>query len=190
MDKNNRTSGKDPLFWNKIFGGVLGTLLVWRVILEIGGLIYVPQEQAEAAYLSDLPQIGPVVASEVINDDLPTLLVSADVAKGERVARKCKSCHGFEQGGRNGIGPNLWDVIGRDRARIDGFNYSSAMRAFGGSWDFQSLSDYLENPKKFIQGTNMAFVGIKKPDDRANLLAYMRTFSDSPVDVPVASPVP
>ena len=120
-----------------------------------------PQEHTDTAYLGDIPQIGSAVATEIIDLDLPTLLASADAAKGERVARKCKSCHSFEQGGRNGIGPNLWDVIGRDRAQIDGFNYSNAMRAFGGAWDFQTLSDYLENPKSVIKGTNMAFVGIK-----------------------------
>lgn len=74
MAKNKRASGNDPLFWNKIFAGVLGTLLIWRVILEIGGLIYVPQESAEAAYLTDIPQIGSLVASGIVDADLPTLL--------------------------------------------------------------------------------------------------------------------
>jgi cytochrome c len=116
---------------------------------------------------------------------LPALLARADVAKGERVATKCKSCHTFEQGGPNAVGPNLWNIINSKRARFSDFNYSSAMRNYGGEWTFESLFDYLENPRGYVKGTNMTFVGIKKAQDRANLLAYLRTLSDQPSDLPV-----
>ncbi len=127
---------------------------------------------------------SPVVAAVAPVVDLPILLAGSDASEGERVARKCLSCHTFDQGGRNGVGPNLWDIVGNQRARNDEFNYSTAMREFAGEWSFDTLFDYLENPKKYLRGTNMAFAGLRKPEDRANLLAYMRAQSNSPASLP------
>ncbi len=120
--------------------------------------------------------------------DLGTLLANADVDAGKKVARKCLSCHTFGQGGRTGIGPNLWGIVGKARAQTPGFRYSGAMTAFSGSWSFESLSDYLRRPSTYIKGNRMAFAGLRKDADRANLLAYMRSMADSPAPLPTPSP--
>jgi len=236
MAETTTTSGKKSHFWAKLFVAVVGTLVIWGLVVVSGNIIYTPQRLLQPAYaieipgggslearggvdlatlqrrwpvtteglvdrakladfmrnIADAPVIepaqgvasGPVVAKAVPVVDLPTLLASADSSAGERVARKCQSCHTFDQGERNRVGPNLWDVVGNQRAGKQDFNYSTAMREFGGEWSFDSLFDYLENPKKYLRGTNMAFAGLKKPEDRANLLAYLRTKSDNPANLP------
>ena len=114
-------------------------------------------------------------------------MASSDAAAGERVARKCISCHTFVSGGGDGTGPNLYDVIGEPRAYQPGFNYSDAMRNAGGTWTYENLFEYLRNPRAAVPGTNMSFAGLPKPEDRADLLAYMITEdTDAP---PLPEPV-
>lgn len=121
--------------------------------------------------------------------DLGTLLASADVDAGKKVSRKCISCHTFDQGGRNAVGPNLYGVVGSAKARLTNFKYSSAMQGAGGDWSFEALNDYLRKPSAYIKGTRMAFAGIRKDADRANLLAYLRSMADSPAAMPAPAPV-
>jgi len=121
--------------------------------------------------------------------DLGTLMASADADAGKKIARKCVSCHTFDQGGRNAVGPNLYGIVGSAKARLTNFNYSGAMQAAEGDWSFETLNSYLRKPSAYIKGTRMAFAGIRKDADRANLLAYMRTMSDSPAALPAPEPV-
>jgi cytochrome c len=145
--------------------------------------------------LSKVPYVesastGPAVArAPVVELPLPNLLASADLARGETVAKKCLSCHTFGNGGKDSTGPNLWNVVGASRAANPSFKYSDAMASFGGAWSLESLNDYLRKPGKYIKGTRMAFAGIRKAEDRANLIAYMRSQSDNPVPLPEIVPV-
>jgi cytochrome c len=114
-------------------------------------------------------------------------LASADVAKGEASAKKCLACHTLQQGEPAKVGPNLWGVVGGPMAHQAGFAYSDAIqkkKAEGGTWDFESLDHFLLNPKQFIPGTKMTFVGIKKDNERADVIAYLRTLSSNPVPLP------
>jgi cytochrome c len=179
----------DSFEWNKIIGAVLGTgLLVFGLKLVGGGLFHteVPEKagfaiaavDAQAGDASAATPAAPAVS-------LGTLLAKADKAKGEASAKACGACHDFTKGGPNKVGPNLYDVVGRAMGTAAGFTYSDGFKAMGGkNWDYDSLSTWLKNPKEYIKGTKMAFAGIGKDEDRANVLAYLASLSDAPKPFP------
>jgi cytochrome c len=116
--------------------------------------------------------------------DLATLLAAADVEKGRQTARVCMSCHTFDQGGADRIGPSLWGVVGRDVHASKTFAYSSALAAQSGVWSYDRLDAWLSNPAKAVPGTKMAFAGLRRDEDRANVIAFLSTLSASRVPFP------
>ena len=116
--------------------------------------------------------------------DLSALLANASAERGQKATRVCQACHSFEQGGPNKIGPDLWDVLGRGIASHEGFSYSGALSEKGGTWDYENLNTFLSDPRGWAPGTKMAFAGIKKPEDRADVILYLRSLSDSPEPLP------
>ena len=182
----------DDLRWNKIFGAILGTLL----------LIFVLRQGAEMVFATTPPaKPGDAIAVQIASTDTPavadtppdwgTVLPTADVAAGLAQSQKCASCHNFTNGGPNGTGPNNWGVIGRQPGTHPGFNYSTAMVAFGQKvpkWDYDHIYMFLGGPQAYIDGTKMSFVGIKAPQDRINLIAWLRQQSSSPVPIPAPNP--
>jgi cytochrome c len=129
---------------------------------------------------------GPLAPAAPV--DLGTLLAAADPARGKGTARTCGSCHTFEQGEADRVGPNLWAVVGRPIGGKSGYGYSPAIAAHGGAWTYQELDAYLASPGKAIPGNKMAFNGIRNPKDRANLLAYLGTLNATPSPFPAAKP--
>ncbi len=124
-------------------------------------------------------------------EDILTMLASADTAAGEGVTKKCTACHSFDEGGANKIGPNLWDIVGRQVAAVDGFAYSGALSDKSGeAWTYENLSGFLEKPKSWAPGTKMAYAGLKKAKDRANLIAYLRELSNDPQPLPEPAAAP
>ena len=113
-------------------------------------------------------------------------LASADPAKGEQVFKKCTACHNADKGGANALGPNLWGVLGEPVGKGHGFAFSEALAGKGGAWDWNSLSEWLSNPKKFAPGTKMTFAGLGNPEDRANVIAFLNAHSDAPKPLPAA----
>jgi cytochrome c len=113
-------------------------------------------------------------------------LKAADVAAGGKSAKVCTACHSFADSGANKVGPGLWEVVNRKPGSHEGFKYSPAMVTFGEShvWDYATLDIYLTNPKVEVPGNKMAFAGVKKPEDRANIIAYLRSLSASPAPLP------
>ena len=117
-------------------------------------------------------------------DNVAAFLGSASPVKGAKLFKKCKSCHTTKKGGKNTLGPNLWDVVGRKIAGSTGFKYSEALKGKGGDWSFAALDAFLANPKSYAKGTKMSFRGVKKNEDRADLLVYLHSLSDDPKPLP------
>ncbi|WP_339712286.1 cytochrome c family protein [uncultured Sneathiella sp.] len=175
--------------FNKIAAAVLAGVLIIMVINEVATLAVHPTYPEETAYAIDT---GDVASSEVASNDVVAgpsigeLLASADPAKGEAVFKKCAACHTVEQGGPNKIGPNLYGVLNSPKGAHDGFSYSDALVEKGGDWGYNDLDLFLAKPRDFIKGTKMSFAGIKKDEDRADLIAYLRTLGKSDVPLPPA----
>jgi cytochrome c len=108
------------------------------------------------------------------------MVAAADPAAGEKVFGKCESCHGAAKDAPNKVGPHLWGVVGRPRASVADFSYSAALKGLGGEWTYEALDQYLQNPKAVAPGTKMSFAGLSKPEDRAAVIAYLRTHGENP----------
>lgn len=175
--------------FNTIAGWVLGAGIVGL------GLSIVSSHYFEADKHERPEVMGYAIAGVAEEGDgakevpFATLLAHADVAKGESTFAKCKSCHTINQGGANGIGPNLYGVVGEAVGQgVGGFAFSGALKSVGGEWTFDKLDDWLKSPKAFAPGTKMTFAGLSKPEDRANLVAYLNTQgSNLPLPEPPAA---
>ncbi len=178
---------------NKIAGAVFGTLTFVMLLSFAGELIFSEKQAAKAGY--DLPMpAGTAVASAAAPaaaaaavEPIAVRLASADPAKGETVFKQCATCHTPDKGGANKVGPNMWNVLGRLKGQVAGFNYSNALKAVaakGEKWDFETIDKFLESPKGYIAGTSMSFAGIANPRTRADLIAYLNKLNDSPLPLP------
>ncbi len=107
-------------------------------------------------------------------------LAQADISKGAKLSKSCAACHSFDKDGPTKMGPNLWNIVNREKGSVAGFSYSNGLKEKGGVWDYESLDQFLTKPKKYISDTKMGFAGIKKIQDRAALIAWLREQSDNP----------
>ncbi|SOE17115.1 cytochrome c [Hoeflea halophila] len=183
-------------YFNTAAGAFLGILFVLMSLSIVSDGIYDTAEPETEGFMIEVAEgSGDTGAAEEEAEPelIAPLLVSADPAKGESVFKKCAACHSNDSSNANKVGPGLWNIVNRPVAANDGFNYSAAMVEFaeGGSvlWDYEHLSGFLAAPKKYIKGTAMGFAGIKKIDERADLIAYLRTLADSPEPLPAATDV-
>lgn len=178
----------DSFELNKIAGAVLGTMLAIAAINEIGNLLVHPKKLAQnavvIAQVEEEAKPGAAGAAAEPAKPLPERLAAAKVADGEKAFKKCTSCHGIDKGGANKVGPNLHGVVGDKKGRASGFAYSAGLTGKGGAWSFEDLDAFIENPKAFAAGTKMAFAGIKKASERADLLAYLNAQSEKPLPIP------
>jgi cytochrome c len=182
---------QDPLLGNKIAGAALAALLLIFGLPQLtaaltgsgghhggghGGELHL-------AYGGDIELETTAPKEEAPVADLGTLLANASISGGERRAALCKSCHTFEQGGADGTGPNLWNVVNRPLASESGFNYSGALKAAGGVWSYDRLDQFLTNSAGYIPGTSMA-QRFARPEQRADILAYLSTLAANPAPFP------
>ena len=181
------------LFFNKVAGVIIGGILVILVITELGHMLVKSHAAEEltaenTAYPVDWAALESGAATQEAVVEGPTdyglLLASADIGAGERVARRCQSCHNFENGGANGTGPHLWDVVGRTIASADGFGYSDALVGMAGVWGYAQLDGFLERPSAYAPGTAMTFAGLRDEGQRMDLIAYLRSLSETPMALP------
>lgn len=161
-------------------------------VYKVAGLAVASPAQAEEAKPAAAAEAAPAAeaeaapaAAEAALEPVGPLLAKANAANGEKLAKVCATCHTFVKDGANKVGPNLYGIVGNHRAHLDGFAYSAAMKAQSGEkWDYESLNKYLNKPKDVVPGTKMAYAGMKKASDRADVIAYLRTLADSPVALP------
>ncbi len=182
----------DELRLNKVFAGFLFAGLLLMAGIKIADVMVPHQELAENAYKIEVPETTATAAAEPEEkgpEPILALLASADVQAGAKLSKKCTACHVFDAGGAAKVGPALWNIVNKSKGSSDGFGYSSALIEFGGAWDYQSLNAFLAKPKAYISGTKMNFAGLKKPQDRANIIAWMRTKADSPAALPTAEQI-
>lgn len=183
-------AGSDPLFFNKVAGAVLGSLLFVMGLNILAEAIFAEPHPIVAGYALPGASEEPAAAAAepaAASEPLPVLLAKADAKKGEAGAKPCQACHSFDKGGANKIGPNLYGVVNRVIGTHEGFEYSAILKEHAGkgdTWTFETLDRFIANPKGTMPGTKMAYAGLKEAEKRADLLAYLRTLSDSPAALP------
>lgn len=166
----------DSFELNKIAGAVFFTLLVYLGVQNLGAVMFATEPANPEAYVVEgVEEEGAVAQTALVEEIVPIadLLQTASIEKGQKVAKKCISCHSFDAGGANKIGPALYGIVDRAIGQHGGFTYSGALAGMDGAWDYEALNGFLENPKKYAAGTNMAFAGLRKAKDRANIIAYL-----------------
>lgn len=179
-------SGSQQIFAAVLVAGIAG---VGSAVFS--SILYHPEELEEAAYKIELPEAvaeAGEAAAPVEEKPVALLLASADVAAGEKAAKKCAACHSFDKGGPNRVGPALYGVLGRDIAAHEGFTYSGALEEKPGAWDYEALNGFLKSPKDWAKGTKMAFSGLEKEDERAGIILYLRSLADAPAELPPPPP--
>lgn len=180
----------DSFELNKIMGAVLATCLGVLTLNIAAGAIFTPGKLEKPGYAIAVPE-HPGGATETAKaepaEPIAVRLASSDVGKGQAAAKQCAACHTFEKGGPNRVGPNLYGVVDRAKASHEGFNYSAAMKAKGGTWTFDDLDHFIANPKSYVPGTSMGYAGLSRGGQRADLINYLHTLSDNPVPLPKAA---
>ncbi|MFD0938448.1 c-type cytochrome, partial [Methylobacterium trifolii] len=176
----------DSFELNKVAGAVLGALLFAAGSGFVAELIYHPKPAGNAGYDLPEPQAETAAPEAAKVEPIAVRLASASAEKGQGGTKACQACHSFEKGGPNKVGPDLYDVVERKKAGHEGFEYSAGLKEKGGTWTYDDLDQFLTSPKAYVKGTKMAFAGIAAPQERANVIAYLRTLSESPKPLPAA----
>lgn len=181
----------DSFELNKLIGAFLAVVFVMFSVSLASDTIFATHAPETPGYAVAVVEGGGAGAGGEAAAEGPSiaeLLQNADPAKGQAVFKPCAACHTAEKGGANKVGPNLWGIVNRPVASHEGFSYSAGMREFsqGGQvvWDYEHLSGFLKAPRSYVSGTAMAFAGVKKPEQEADLIAYLRTLADEPAPLP------
>ena len=174
---------------NKIIVSVVLAIILVLAINKIADSIFYVEKPEKSAYqVANVTQASDTTSSEISSENsasgnIMALFASVSASDGEKIFKKCAACHSITKGGANKIGPALWGVIGRKAGSISDYKYSKAMSAYGKSWSFEEMNGFLTKPKEWVKGTKMAFAGLKNENERASIILYMNSNSDSPLQI-------
>jgi cytochrome c len=179
----------DSFELNKVLGAVLGTCLFLLAVHIASGAVFTPQTPAKPGYEIAVPETpaGGEAPAKPVEPPIESMLPGASIKQGQADVRLCQACHTFQKGQASNVGPNLYGVVGRPVASFAGFNYSAALKAKGGTWTFAALNTWLTNPRSDVPGTLMTFQGIDDEKERADIIDYLNSNSDSPLPMPKAA---
>ena len=178
----------DSFELNKIIAAVLMVALLVIGIGKLSNVIFHVEKPKTPGYAVEIEQATTVSSSVetavVEKIDIVAIMAMGDIAAGEKIFKKCAACHTIIKGGKNKIGPALYNVVGRKVGGLDNYKYSKTLVSYDKEWTFEELNGYLIKPAKWIKGTKMAFAGLRKEKDRASVIKYLNQNSDSPVPLP------
>ena len=176
---------------NKFLAVVILALVIIFAIDKIGDYLINPTIPEEQAYKIDIPesldlssQSENLQETQINIEPVSSLLANASMEKGKKLSGKCASCHNFNKGGPNKIGPNLFGIVGKSIGATNDYAYSKAMSNFGNKWTYENIASFLYKPKDYIKGTKMNFSGLKNVEDRANIVLWLRNNSEDPLSLP------
>ena len=176
---------------NKILASIIVAIIIFVIIGLVGNFVVKIDygESQITAYKIDIPEASAdsstqTSANDEMIESISLLLAGASLEQGEKIFKKCGACHNYKKDSKSKIGPNLWNLINRQKASVSGFAYSKSLSEYGGKWTFEELNEFLYKPKKYISGTKMNFAGLKDVKDRANLILWLTQQSDNPIPLP------
>ena len=178
----------DSFELNKIIAAVLMVALLVIGINKFSDAIFHVDKPVTPGYKVEVDQVVTATTSTKSTDieivDIAALMLVGDVASGEKIFKKCAACHSINKGGKNNIGPALYNVVGRKIGELSDYKYSKALAEYDKEWTFEELNGFLIKPTKWIKGTKMAYAGLRKEKDRASVIKYLNQNSDSPLPLP------
>ena len=175
--------------FEKIFASVLLAGIIAMLSGFVAEKVVHPHDLKKDAVAIEGTAVAAGPAKKKSAEPILALIAEADIARGQKLSKACAACHSFDKGGVNKVGPNLWNIVDVAKGSKAGFSYSSALLSKGGTWSYESLNQFLYKPKKYISGTKMSYAGLKKPTDRAAMIAWLRTLADSPAALPDAASI-
>ena len=178
----------DSFELNKIIAAILMVALLVIGLGKIADSVFHVNKPEKPGYKVEVENQSIANASQAVavedKIDIAALIAMGDIARGEKVFKKCAACHSIVKGGKNNIGPALYNVVSREVGAVGDYKYSKALAAYGKAWTFEELNGYLLKPAKWIKGTKMAFAGLRKEKDRASVILYLNQNSDNPLPLP------
>ena len=178
----------DSFELNKIIAAVLMVALLVIGIGKLSDIIFHVEKPKTPGYTVDIEQAVTTSASssETVEEkiDIAALMAMGDLAAGEKIFKKCAACHSINKGGKNKIGPALYNVVGRAVGGVDDYKYSKALASYGKEWSFEELNGFLKKPASYLKGTKMSYAGLRKETDRASVIKYLNQNSDNPIPLP------
>ena len=169
---------------NKIISAIIVVVVLVVGIDKLSDVIFHVEKPKKPGYVVELQQVSSASASTESKIDIAALMAMGSAEEGKKVFKKCVACHSIAKGGKNKIGPALYNVVGRDVGAVGDYKYSKALATYGKAWTFEELNGYLLKPAKWIKGTKMAFAGLRKEKDRASVILYLNQNSDNPLPLP------